>query len=56
MVKVVARNRAGSYQRLVVMTEKEYEELRAASLLLPSKKTGPGNALVEKYLDGNTHP
>ncbi len=56
MVKVVARNRAGSYQRLVVMTEKEYEELRAASLLLPSKKTGPGNLLVEKYLDNNAHP
>lgn len=56
MVKIVARDRAGSYQRLVVMTEKEYEELRAASLLLPSKNTGPGNSLVEKYLDDNKHP
>jgi hypothetical protein len=56
MVKIVARDRAGSYQRLVVMTEKEYEELRAASLLVPSKKTGPGNSLVEKYLDDNKHP
>ena len=56
MVKVVARNRAGSYQRLVVMTETEYEELRAASLLLQSKKTGQDNSLVEKYLDSNAHP
>ena len=56
MVKVLERNWAGGVQRLVVMTEKEYEELRAASLLLPSKKTGPGNSLVEKYLDNNAHP
>lgn len=56
MVKVVARSRAGGYQRLVVMTEKEYEELRAASLLLPSKKTGPGKSLVDKYLDTNAYP
>lgn len=56
MVKIVARNRADSYQRLVVMTEKEYEELRAASLLLPNKKTGPGNSLVEKYLGDNKQP
>jgi len=55
MVKVVARNRAGSYQRLVVMTEKEYEELRAA-LLQQNKKTGPGNPLVEKYLGDDAHP
>lgn len=55
MVKVVARNRAGSFQRLVVMTEQEYEELRAASLL-QNKKTEPANLLVEKYLGDNVHP
>ena len=54
MVKVVARNRAGNFQRLVVMTEQEYEELRAASLL--QKKTGSGNSLVDKYLGDNVHP
>jgi len=54
MVKVVARNRAGSFQRLVVMSEQEYEELRAASLL--QKKTGLGNSLVDKYLGDNVHP
>lgn len=55
MVKVVARNRAGSFQRLVVMSEQEYEELRAASLLL-QKKTGSDNSLVDKYLGDNVHP
>jgi hypothetical protein len=54
MVKVVARNRAGSFQRLVVMSEQEYEELRAASLL--QKKTGSDNSLVDKYLGDNVHP
>lgn len=55
MVKVVSRNRAGSFQRLVVMTEQEYDELRAASLL-QSKKTEPGNSLVEKYLGDTAYP
>ena len=54
MVKVVARNRAGNFQRLVVMTEQEYDELRAASLL--QKKTESGNSLVDKYLGDNVHP
>lgn len=49
MVKVVSRNRAGSFQRLVVMTEKEYEELL-------QKKKEPSNPLVEKYLGDNAHP
>jgi hypothetical protein len=55
MVKVVARNRAGGYQRLVVMTEKEYEELRAVSIL-HNKKTEPVNNLVDKYLGENAYP
>lgn len=55
MVKVVSRNRAGSFQRLMVMTEQEYDELRAASLL-QSKKTEPGNSLVEKYLGDTAYP
>jgi hypothetical protein len=36
------------------MSEQEYEELRAASLL--QKKTGSGNSLVDKYLGDNVHP
>lgn len=55
MVKVVARNRGGTFQRLVVMTEKEYEQLRAVSILL-NKKPEIGNPLVEKYLGDNANP
>jgi len=54
MVKVVARKRADSFQRLVVMSEQEYEELRAASLL--QKKTGSDNSLVDKYFGNHVHP
>jgi hypothetical protein len=53
MVKIMERKRAGSFRRLVVMHEKEYDDLRKTAAL---KSEHSGRQLVEKYLGPEAQP
>lgn len=57
MVKIMERKRGGNFRRLVVMQEKEYDELRNAAAACTSLKSEhSGKELVEKYLAPEAQP